>query len=220
MSSPQPDQPPRSMTSVAAQRVAEQRGEASMWSNVLREVEAVDLATYEAVARTATPSLDRHLRRLSNAASYSRLWFAIAAAIALLGGERGRRAALDGVVTIGVTSASVNLVAKSLGLRQRPDAERFRRFASRQVEMPASWSFPSGHAASASAFSYAVGRHLPQLAVPLTLLAGLVAYSRVHIGVHYPGDVVAGSMLGSGVAAMVASSSDRLAVPRRRVEQP
>ena len=53
--------------------------------------------------------------------------------------------------------------------------------------MPESTSFPSGHAASAFAFAYAIGHHLPALAVPLRLLAAGVAYSRVHIGVRYPG---------------------------------
>jgi hypothetical protein len=48
--------------------------------------------------------------------------------------------------------------------------------------MPRSWSFPCGHAASASAFSYAVGRHLPQLAVPLTLLAGIVTAAGMSSG--------------------------------------
>jgi membrane-associated phospholipid phosphatase len=72
----------------------------------------------------------------------------------------------------------------------------------------------SGHAASGFAFAHAAGRHLPGLAVPLRLLAsGVVAYSRVHTGVHYPGDVVAGSILGAGGAAVVAAAFDRL--PRR-----
>jgi membrane-associated phospholipid phosphatase len=81
--------------------------------------------------------------------------------------------------------------------------------------MPES-SFPSGHAASAFAFAYAVGRHLPGLAVPIRLLAGGVAYSRIHTGVHYPGDVVIGSILGAGTAAMVAAASDRLSRPQQR----
>jgi undecaprenyl-diphosphatase len=76
--------------------------------------------------------------------------------------------------------------------------------------MPGSGSFPSGHAASAFAFAYAVGRHLPGLAVPVRLLATGVAYSRVHAGVHYPGDVVIGSVLGAGTAAMTAAACDRL----------
>jgi undecaprenyl-diphosphatase len=57
---------------------------------------------------------------------------------------------------------------------------------------------------------------MPELAVPVRLLAGAVAYSRVHIGVHYPGDVVAGSVIGSGIAAMVSSTGDRLATRRQR----
>jgi undecaprenyl-diphosphatase len=76
--------------------------------------------------------------------------------------------------------------------------------------MPKSASFPSGHAASAFAFAYAIGRHFPLLGVPIRLLAGAVAYSRVHTGVHYPGDVVIGSIVGAGKAATVSAASDRL----------
>src|SRR6266536_2305966 len=120
------------------------------------------------------------------------------------------RAALEGVVAIGVTSATVNLGVKPLARRRRPDRVSPDLFAARHVRMPESTSFPSGHAASAFAFAYAVGRHLPGLAVPIRLLAGGVAYSRVHSGVHYPGDVVIGSILGAGTAAMVAAARDRL----------
>jgi undecaprenyl-diphosphatase len=84
--------------------------------------------------------------------------------------------------------------------------------------MPASTSFPSGHAASAFAFAYAIGRHLPELAVPIRLLAAGVAYSRVHTGVHYPGDVLVGSIAGAGTGAMVAAAFDRL--PHRRTGGP
>ena len=126
-------------------------------------------------------------------------WLGIAAALAVLGGRRGRRAALEGVVAIGVTSATVNLLAKSLAARPRPHREELESFPSRAVAMPASSSFPSGHAASAFAFSYAIGRHMPELAVPVRLLAGAVAYSRVHVGVHYPGDVTVGAMMGWGL---------------------
>jgi membrane-associated phospholipid phosphatase len=206
----------RSLAEVAAHRVEERRGRASQWSVALSELGAVDRAAYEAVTRTPTPSLDEPIRRLSNAANHSLLWLAIAALLALFGGERGRRAALDGVVAIGITSASVNLVTKSIVTRPRPERADPAPFAGREIEMPASPSFPSGHAASAFAFAYAVGRHLPILAIPIRLLAGAVAYSRVHLGVHYPGDVVVGSIAGSGIAAMVASAEDGIAARRRR----
>lgn len=170
----------------------------------------MDRAVYEAVASTPTAVLDGPVRRLSLAANYSRIWLGIAAAITLLGGRRGRRAAVEGVVSIGVASATVNLGMKSLHQRRRPDRVEAALSRARHVPMPESTSFPSGHAASAFAFAYAVSRHLPGLAVPIRLLAAGVAYSRVHTGVHYPGDVVVGSVTGAGTASMVAAVADRL----------
>ena len=202
--------PQETVGDALARRVQDRRGPASRWAEQLRELGAVDQAVYRAVAATPTAALDGPMRRLSTAANHSRLWLAIAAAIALLGGRRGRRAALEGVLSIGVTSATVNLGAKSLHRRPRPARLQPGPFQDRQVPMPASTSFPSGHAASAFAFAYAVGRHLPGLAVPVRLLAAAVAYSRVHTGVHYPGDVVVGSNTGAGTGAMVAAACDRL----------
>ena len=193
-----------------AQSVEDRRGAGSPWVRALRELGAVDRAVYRAVADTPTPELDRPIRRLSNAANYSRLWLGIAAAIAVLGRQRGRRAALEGVLAIGATSAAVNLGIKPIARRRRPDRATSTPNDPRFVSMPKSTSFPSGHSASAFAFAYAVGRHLPGLAVPIRLLAGGVAYSRVHTGVHYPGDVAIGSIVGAGTAAIVAAACDRI----------
>src|SRR3954466_11587621 len=207
--------PDRSLAEAAAERVEERRGPASMWSIALSEIGAVDRAVYEAIERTPTPSLDDPLRRLPNAAHGPRLWLAIAALLAVFGGKRGRRAALEGVVAIGVTSASINLVAKSVATRPRPERADPATFAARDIAMPASSSFPSGHAASAFAFAHAVGRHVPILAIPIGLLAGCVAYSRVHLGGHYPGDVPVGSIAGTGIAAMVGSAGVGIAERRQ-----
>jgi membrane-associated phospholipid phosphatase len=189
-----------------AKTVEARQGPGSAWARALRELGAVDRAVYKAVADTPTPQLDAHVRRLSNAANYSRLWLGIAAAVALVGRKRGRRAALEGVVAIGATSAAVNLGIKPIAHRRRPDPTSGTSHDARGVSMPESTSFPSGHSASAFAFAYAVGRHLPALALPIRLLAGGVAYSRVHTGVHYPGDVAIGSIVGAGTAAVVAAA--------------
>ena len=53
---------------------------------------------------------------------------------------------------------------------------------------------------SRHAFATGVGHVLPQAAAPLRALATIVAYSRVHTGVHYPSDVVAGALIGSALA--------------------
>jgi undecaprenyl-diphosphatase len=72
-----------------ARRVEARQGAASHWAEAFRELGAVDRAVYEAVAHTPTAELDEPVRRLSDAANYSRLWLGIAATIALLGGGRG-----------------------------------------------------------------------------------------------------------------------------------
>jgi membrane-associated phospholipid phosphatase len=184
------------------------RRPAAAWTEALRELSAMDRAVYDAIAETPSPTLDRILRGASTAANHSRLWFGVAATLATLGGPRGRRAALDGVLAIGATSATVNLGIKPVARRRRPARVEPGAFAGRYVAMPRSTSFPSGHSASAFAFAYAVGRDLPGLAVPIGLLAGAVAHSRVHTGVHYPGDVVIGSILGAGTATMVTAATD------------
>ncbi len=66
--------------------------------------------------------------------------------------------------------------------------------------MPRSSSFPSGHTAAAIAFATGVGHVSPAAAVPLHGLAALVGYSRVHTGVHFPGDVIVGALLGGVLA--------------------
>jgi membrane-associated phospholipid phosphatase len=181
----------------------------------LRELGAVDRAVYSAVATTPTPSLDEPLRRLSNAANNSRLWLAIAAGLAVAGGGRGRRAAVRGTVAIGATSALVNLAVKSVWARRRPDRAGTGVPRRRYVQMPASTSFPSGHAASGFAFAAAIGQDQPWLGLALRFLAAAVAYSRVHTGVHYPGDAVVGSLIGEGTGQAVAGLMDRLPSARR-----
>ncbi len=162
------------------------------------------MAVYAAIAGTRTPSIDKSLSRLSRAADYSRLSIAAAAVLALAGGPRGRMAAATGLASVGVTSGVLNLAVKPLARRRRPDRAGRRVPLARHVPMPTSRSFPSGHSAAAFAFATGVGHVLPAPAAPLRVLAALVAYSRIHTGVHYPGDVFAGSVIGGALAQVTA----------------
>src|SRR6266545_4515164 len=160
----------------------------------LRQLGVVDRAIYAAVAAAPTADLDGPIRGLS-----------------IGGGRNGRRAAAAGAVSIGVTSALVNLGVKPLYARQRPDRAGAGVPGQRYVHMPSSSSFPSGHSAAGFAFATAVGRELPWLGSGLRFAAAAVAYSRVHTGVHYPGDTVIGSLIGAGTGQAVAGLMDRSA---------
>jgi membrane-associated phospholipid phosphatase len=173
------------------------------------ELLRIDTAVYAAIAATPTPSLDRAFRGLSRAANHSKLWLGSSVALALAGGARGRRAALNGMVSVAVTSAVVNALLKPLSGRRRPERAMYRVPVERHVNMPRTRSFPSGHAASAAAYASGVAIAFPEVGVALTAAAGLVAYSRVHTGVHYPIDVIAGSLTGAAIAPLAVAELNR-----------
>jgi membrane-associated phospholipid phosphatase len=174
----------------------------------LRDLERVDVAIYAAVAATPTPALDRAMSRLAQAADHSKLWIGCAPVLAVTRGARGRRAAAVGLLSIAVTSAVTNAAVKPVARRRRPDRDASGVPVDRHVPMPRSRSLPSGHSASAFAFATGVGHVLPSEALALRGLAVLVAYSRVHTGVHFPGDVVIGAVLGSALAQATSSGVD------------
>jgi membrane-associated phospholipid phosphatase len=174
------------------------------------ETDRLDVAVYAAVAATPTPAMDVGLRRLSRTADHSKLWLGCAALLATFGGDRGRAAAADGLASIALTSSVVNLVLKRLGDRRRPDRRALAVPLARRVTMPRSSSWPSGHAASAFAFATGVAAAWPAAGVPLSALASLVAYSRVHTGVHYPADAIAGTVSGVALAPVAVAGLRRL----------
>jgi membrane-associated phospholipid phosphatase len=164
------------------------------------ELDRLDRAVYEAIAQTSTPRLDRTMRTLSKAADYSKLSLAVATTLALAAGPEGRRAAARGLASVATTATLVNAVIKPLARRRRPDRALALVPSARHVDMPRSRSFPSGHTAAAFAFATGAGRALPWTAPPLSALAALVGYSRIHTGVHYPVDVIAGALCGVTLA--------------------
>lgn len=127
--------------------------------------------------------------------------------LAVAGGSRGRRAALTGIVAVGATSAVANLVIKPIACRQRPMRSAAHRdsspFTDHHVKMPDSYSFPSGHTAAGFDFATGVARVWPAAAIVPFAVATAVGYSRVHTGVHFPIDVLLGSVLGMAIGTAV-----------------
>jgi undecaprenyl-diphosphatase len=182
------------------------------------EIDLLDQAVVDAVLRTPTPTLDPVIRRLSRASDYKGLWFATSAVVAAVDGRRGRRAAVQCLATVGATSVVADLVAKLVFPRSRPDSASVPR--DRTARRPTSSSFPSGHTACAIAFATAFRRQYPILGLPVSALATAVGYSRIHTGVHYPSDVIAGALVGAGVASLTAplfDLADRRGRPSPRI---
>jgi diacylglycerol kinase family enzyme/membrane-associated phospholipid phosphatase len=145
-----------------------------------------------------TTPADRWLRRLSTFANHGRLWLVLAA---ILGVRKGplRRGAIRGTGSLAVSSLLVNVVLKRIFGRVRPDLANLRT-ERRLRRSPVTLSFPSGHSSSAAAFVTGLAMESPLAGAALAPVALGVGYSRVHVGVHYPGDVVAGLAVGGAVA--------------------
>ena len=163
-------------------------------------VNEVDRGISRRIAALPPSSLDTVMKALSTAANHSVLWFAVAAGLAARRGA-SRKAAGRGVLSIAVASASANAVLKPLLPRRRPAASELPAYQT-LPSPPTSSSFPSGHAASAAAFATAVALESPKLGLALAPVAAGVAYSRVHVGVHWASDVAVGVALGAGLATL------------------
>ena len=159
--------------------------------------------------RLSDPSLDSFLRRLSHAADHSKISLSVAAGLAVAGGSAGTPGGAPGG----------RFDRGDLGRHQRAWSSRWRADGgptgspptvpeSRHVKMPQSHSFASGHSAAAFAFAAGAGRGASWTVPPLTVLASLVGYSRVHTGVHYPGDVIFGSLCGVALAELTNQAID------------
>jgi len=98
------------------------------------------------------------------------------------------------VLLANVMSHAAVQVLKRTVVRTRPCDAGGRPLA--LVDLPDPFSFPSGHAAAATAVAGSVALAEPIYALLVLPLAGLVAYSRVRLRVHHVSDVLAGVLLG------------------------
>lgn len=100
----------------------------------------------------------------------------------------------DNIVPLLITSTLVELVIKPYFRRKRPFITIIQAIVI--GKKPGSWSFPSGHAAGAFAGAWLLNQRSPKWRLPRYITATLVAFSRVYLGDHYPGDVLSGSLFG------------------------
>jgi undecaprenyl-diphosphatase len=124
-------------------------------------------------------------------------WYTLMLALALGAGASGRIAALHMALT-GLIAAGLYRLLKRWTRRPRP----FRAHSEIIAHVPPldEFSFPSGHTLHAVCFTIVALAYFPLLAPLLVPFALLVAASRVILGLHYPSDVLAASLIGGVLA--------------------
>lgn len=131
----------------------------------------------------------------------------IALGLVLLFTKKYRKAGLGVLVALLVMLLCNDLFLKEFFARPRPfnlfetDPEKYAFWAKgyiypELISKPTSFSFPSGHTASAFAAAIALLWHNRKLGIPITIFSALMGFSRIYVEVHYCTDVIAGVVSG------------------------
>ncbi|HSL42282.1 MAG TPA: phosphatase PAP2 family protein [Anaerolineales bacterium] len=121
-------------------------------------------------------------------------WYAALAILALRNRRRIGELIREVAMPLTITTALVEFPIKAYFRRRRPFITIIQAIVI--GKKPGTWSFPSGHSASAFAGAWLLNRHFPRFWGLRYVVASLVAFSRIYLGDHYPGDVTSGSLLG------------------------
>ena len=129
-------------------------------------------------------------------------WFWILCAVVLLAVPKTRKTGYAAVLSLIFGVIVTNLLLKNIVARPRPFVEIEALIP--LIAKPTDFSFPSGHTTASFAVALVMLRMLPKkIGIPAVVLAALVAFSRLYLGVHYPTDVLTGfvvALVGSSLA--------------------
>lgn len=161
----------------------------------LRPLDAIDAIVFLQINRLPHPPVaDRVMTRFTNLMHRGDGYLLLLLALTLCDRRRGWTAIKGVVPMLWLATATVEFPIKAFFRRKRPFLSIVRAII--VGKKPASYSFPSGHSAAAFAGAELLKRHYPEGRVGFRLIATLVAFSRVYLGAHYPGDVLVGGACG------------------------
>jgi membrane-associated phospholipid phosphatase len=164
----------------------------------LKPLDAIDATLFIQINHLPHPKLlDRLVSSFSWFMTGGHAWVLFIAASALLDKNRAIRACRI-LPALYLATYTVEIPIKRYFRRKRPFISIVRAIV--VGRKPGSYSFPSGHSAAAFAGATLLQARYPRARLVLFATAFLVAFSRVYLGAHYPGDVLSGSMAGAGLA--------------------
>ncbi len=161
----------------------------------LKPIDALDANLFLRINHLPhTPALNRFFYFFTLVFTGGTAWFVLMAVITLFNRRLGWRMIRESALPLALATTTVEYPIKAYFKRRRPFIDLIQAIVI--GKKPGTWSFPSGHSATAFGGAWIFSRYLPQLNWLWYTIAGLTAFSRIYLGDHYPGDVVSGSTLG------------------------
>lgn len=131
----------------------------------------------------------------------------IAGSVALLISKKTRKIGIMCIISLGLSVLIDNVLLKNIVARTRP-YEIIPGLTS-IIGAQKDFSFPSGHTGSSFAVAVVMYRELPKkYGIPALVLAFLIGFSRLYVGVHYPSDVICGALIGTVLAVFVSKGKE------------
>ena len=124
--------------------------------------------------------------------------------LAYYGGKRGRITIVVLLIAAGFSDAICFQIIKPWVGRIRPSHE-FYEYINLLVSKGGKYSFPSNHAANSFVFATVLSYFYDKNRISLYILASTIAFSRVYVGVHYPLDIIFGSVIGYIISWIILS---------------
>ena len=139
--------------------------------------------------------LDFIMRIFTHAGDNGYIWIAVT--VVLLCIPKTRKIGIYLGVTLILEVVLNELIIKEIIQRERPFLQRTG--IDTIINQPSSYSFPSGHTASSFAAATAIYQHSKKWGIAAYVLASVIAFSRLYFYVHFPTDILAGTILGIAV---------------------
>lgn len=162
-----------------------------------------DLGVDNWIQTWRTPFLDSLFTVITKLGDEGLIWIAIA--IVFLCFKKTRKIGITMGLGLIITTILGNEILKKIVERPRPfdtpgallDGD------SLLVSRPGQFSFPSGHTGSSFASAVSIVLYDRKWGIPALILAALIAFSRLYVYVHFPTDIMAGTILGT-ISALIA----------------
>ena len=159
-----------------------------------------DIAIFRYFNNLHSAFFDHIMLSVSTVGEWAIIWIFIGIVIYLCDKKRGREVFFVTILAIIISSILNDVIVKAFLFRERPYL-----YLENVHQLGIRWtngSFVSGHTASSFAAALVFCSYYKKWAIIFVILALLIAYSRIYLGMHYPSDLLGGVVIG-GLSAWI-----------------